>query len=167
MKKILFLLLLVATIAADAQEFSTLSKSTYSVRYPSTWKVDENADAKNFTLKSPTEGQEDVFVENLNLAIEKLTSLGDTAQDYAAFSKGYLPKKIKNFTVTTNKKGTLGKDSWFMEFKGLQNNKKLQWKQYYIVHNAKVHILTFTAEPNQYKNYLPAINAMMAGYRAK
>jgi hypothetical protein len=167
MKKILLSLLLLASIAVNAQEFTTLSKSTYSIKYPSTWVADENADAKGFTIKSPTEGQEDVFVENLNLAIEKLTSFGYTAQDYAAFSKGYLPQKIKNFTVITNKKGTLGKDSWFMEFKGLQNNKKLQWKQYYIVVNSKVHILTFTAEPDKYKNYLPVANAMMASYKAK
>jgi len=167
MKIVLLSFLLVITITAKAQEFSTLSKSTYSIKYPSTWIADENADAKNFTIKSPTEGQEDVFVENLNLAIEKLPTFGYTAQEYAAFSKSYLPQKIKNFTVLTNKKGTLGKDSWFMEFKGLQNNKKLQWKQYYIVVNSKVHILTFTAEPAQYKNYLPVVNAMMASYKVK
>lgn len=166
MKKILLPLLTFICITAIAQQTNTLSKAAYRIKYPADWTVEPDANERQFTIKSPTESQEDVFVENLNLAVEKLPAFGYTAAEYASFSKGYLPQKIKKFTVLTNKKGNIGKDSWYMEFKGLQNNKKLQWKQYYIVHNSKVHILTFTAEPAQYKIFLPMVNKMLASYKA-
>ncbi len=167
MKNIILSILLSAGMIANAQDFSTLSKSAYSIKYPSDWTVKPDADSKQFTIKSPTESNADLFVENLNLAVETLPTIGYTAQQYAAFSKGYLPQKIKKFSVLKNEKGNLGKESWFMEFKGLQNGTSLQWKQYYIVQNGKVHILTFTAEPGEYKKFLPVVNAMLASYKIK
>ncbi len=151
-----------------AQETSTLSKSAYSIKYPSTWTIDATTDAKQFTIKAPADsGIIDNYVENLNLMVNQLTSPYN-AEQYAAFSKNYLPQKIKNFVVLENKKGTIaGKDSWYMVFKGLQLGKKLQWKQYYIVQNGKVHILTFTAEAFRYKDYVKAVNAMIASYVIK
>lgn len=167
MKKIIIAVLLLTGMIVQAQEMTTLSKSAYSIKYPSTWKVANDANAKQFTIKSPTASNEDLFVENLNLAVETLPTIGYTAQQYASFSKGYLPQKIKKFIVLKNEKGNLGKESWYMEFKGLQNGTSLQWKQYYIVQNGRVHILTFTAEPGEYKKFLPVVNSMLASYRIK
>jgi len=153
-------------VIATAQT-STLSKSAYAVKYPSSWTVDASTDAKQFTIKAPADsGVADTYVENLNMVINQLSS-PYTALEYANFSKGYLPQKLKQFVVLENKKGVIGKDSWYMVFKGLQSGKKLQWKQYYIVQNGKVHILTFTAEAFRYKEYIKTVNAVMASYVVK
>ena len=160
----LFLLL---TGFSAAGQSNTLSKSSYSVKYPDPWSIEGTADAKQFTIKAaPDSGIMDNFIENLNMVINDLNSPMN-AQQYAAFSKGYLPKKIKNFVVLENAKGNLGKDSWYMVFKGVQFGKKLQWKQYYIVKGSKVHILTFTGEATRYKQYIKTINSMMASYTIK
>lgn len=168
MKKMLLGILLFFAAAIHAQELATLSKSTYSIKYPAGWLVDPSSNAKQFTVKAPADDAGDVLAENLNLVIENLPTSSYTAEQYAVFSKGYLPQKIKNFVVIQNKKGnTTGKDSWFMVFKGQQSDKKLQWKQYYIVYKGKVHILTFTAAPAQYNNYIKTVDAMIASYTVK
>jgi hypothetical protein len=154
------------SVACFAQT-NTLSKSTYSVKYPSPWSIEGEADTKQFTIKAaPDSGIMDNFIENLNMVVNDLNSPMN-AQQYAVFSKGYLPQKIKSFVVLENAKGNLGKDSWFMVFKGMQFGKKLQWKQYYIVKGSKVHILTFTGEAIRYKQYIKTINTMMASYTIK
>lgn len=155
------------SLSALAQS-NTLSKSTYSIKYPSPWSIEGTADAKQFTIKAaPDSGlMQDNFIENLNLVIYDLTSPMN-AQQYADFSKTTLPQKIKGFAILQNAKGSLGKDSWYMVFKGVQFNKKLQWKQYYIVKGAKVHILTFTAEATRYKDYIKTVDAMMKSYAVK
>lgn len=155
------------SLSALAQS-NTLSKSTYSIKYPSPWSIEGTADAKQFTIKAaPDSGlMQDNFIENLNLVIYDLTSPMN-AQQYADFSKTTLPQKIKSFAILQNAKGSLGKDSWYMVFKGVQFNKKLQWKQYYIVKGAKVHILTFTAEATRYKDYIKTVDAMMKSYAGK
>ena len=154
------------TLIGTAQ-ITTLSKSAYSIKYPPTWTVDASTDAKQFTIKAKADsGVNDTYVENLNMVINQLSSLY-SAEGYATFSKGYLPQKIKQFVVLESKKGNIGKDSWYMVFKGLQLGKKLQWKQYYIVQNGKVHILTFTAEGFRYKDYIKTVNTMLASYVVK
>lgn len=151
----------------SAAQTTTLSKATYSIKYPADWFLEPGADAKQFTVKAPADsGLVDNFVENLNMVINDVT--GYDAKQYAAFSKGYLPQKIKQFVVLEDKKGTFaGKDSWYMVFKGIQFGKKLQWKQYYIIKGNKAHILTFTCEATRYKQYIKTVDAMMAGYVVK
>jgi len=166
MKIITTLALLLCGTMAFAQS-NTLSKPAYSIKYPSPWSIEGAADAKQFTIKAvPDSGIDDNFIENLNMVINDLNSPMD-AKQYAEFSKGYLPQKIKNFTVLQNAKGTLSSNSWYMVFKGIQFGKKLQWKQYYIVKGAKVHILTFTAEAIRYKEYIKTVDAMMKSYVAR
>jgi eukaryotic-like serine/threonine-protein kinase len=166
MKMITTVCLLLCSVAALAQT-STLSKATYSVKYPAPWSIEGTADTKQFTIKAaPDSGLIDNFIENLNMVINDLNSPMD-AKQYAEFSKGYLPQKIKNFTVLQNAKGNLTSNSWYMVFKGIQFGKKLQWKQYYIVKGAKVHILTFTAEAIRYKEYIKTVDAMMKSYVAR
>ena len=168
MKKIFFALSFFSATVLQAQQLITLSKPTYSIKYPSNWELDPSADTKQFTVKAPADDAADVIAENLNVVIEILPTVSYTAEQYATFSRGYLPQKVKNFTVLQSKKGNIaGKDSWYTTFKGQQNKKKLQWKQYYIVFKGKVHILTFTAAPAQYNSYLKTVNAMIASYVAK
>lgn len=167
MKLFISVLFLLCSVFAAAQQTATLSKATYSFKYPSDWFLEPGADAKTFTVKAPADsGLIDNFVENLNMVINDVT--GYDAKQYAGFSKGYLPQKIKQFTVLEDKKGNFaGKDSWYMVFKGIQFGKKLQWKQYYIMKGSKVHILTFTCEASRYRQYIKTVDAMMASYVVK
>ncbi len=166
MKKTLLILFCTCSLIVSAQT-TTLSKSTYAIKYPNSWETEGMADAKQFTIKAaPDSGVDDQFIENLNLVIYDLTSPMN-AQQYADFSKTTLPQKIKNFVILQNAKGNLGKDSWYMVFKGVQFGKKLQWKQYYIVKGGKVHILTFTSEATRYKQYIKTVDTMMKSYQLK
>lgn len=166
MKLILSLVLCSISLLAAAQT-NTLAKASYSIKYPDSWLVEPGADAKQFTIKAPADsGLADNFVENLNMVINDIP--GYDAKQYAEYSKGYLPQKIKQFVVLENKKGNFaGRDSWYLVFKGIQFGKKLQWKQYYIVKGTKAHILTFTCEATRYRQYIKTVDAMIASYLVK
>jgi hypothetical protein len=165
--KYLFSFLFCLGAVAGVAQTASLSFKTYSIRYPESWFVEPDAGAKQFTIKAPADtGLSDYFVENLNMVINDVT--GYNAQQYAAFSKDYLPQKIKQFVVLENQKGSFaGIDSWYLVFKGMQFGKKLQWKQYYIIKGGKAHILTFTCEARRWKQYLPEVDKMIRSYVVK
>ena len=164
-----FIPLIGALLLAGSLQAQTanLSFKTYSIRYPETWFVEPDAGPKTFTIKAPADsGLIDNFVENLNMVINDVP--GYNAQQYAEFSKGYLPQKIKQFVVLESKKGSFaGLDSWYLVFKGIQFGKKLQWKQYYILKGGRAHILTFTCEASRWKQYIAVVDRMMRSYVVK
>ncbi len=165
--KIFLLLMGLCPVFTITAQTATLSFKTYSIRYPESWTVSEDTGPKQFTLSAPADsGSSEAFVENLNGVIQELT--GYNAQQYAEFSRGYLPQKIKSFSVLESSKGSfVGYDSWYLVFKGIQFGKKLQWKQYYILKGGRVHILTFTCEARRWKQYVATADRMMKSYVLK
>ena len=92
MKLLLPLALTCFAFAAAAQQTTTLSKSAYSIKYPSTWTVDASTDPKQFTIKAPADsGVVDTYVENLNMVINSSQALTQ-------------PKSMPNFPRTIFRK---------------------------------------------------------------
>jgi hypothetical protein len=158
--------LLFLSSAAFTQTYKTLSKGSYSVKYPADWTVDASTNNQQFTVNAGSDGDTDVFTENVNMVSNNIN--GYTPQSYAAYSKTYLPKKIKNFTVLEEKAVKQGgKDGYYMVFKGVQEGKKMKWKQMYFIHSGKVYIVTFTAEEKAYANYIKTVAPVLSSFVVK
>jgi hypothetical protein len=151
-----------------AQTTKTLSKPTYSIKYPDTW-----------TLGTTTNTSFDIFAgnaiidvkyrANLNLAVSAIDA-SYTVQSYATNAKKTLPTKIAGFKITQEKAITQGgKKGYYMIFKGKQKPDKdaLQWKQYYFIDKEKVYILTFTSEESNFENYMKSIGTMLNSFTVK
>ncbi len=165
MKHIIPVLLVIISYNSKAQS-KIVVKKNYTITYPAAWNVAASSTNAACSIEAPSDGAGDAFVENINLTSSPIK--GYTAATYAAFSKGYLPKKIKNFTVLEEKAITTnGTPGYYMVFKGLQGKDKLQWKQYYYIHNNTIYILTLTAEQAKYANYITQVQPSLQSFTIK
>lgn len=153
------------TAKVAAPIINYLKKSAYQIIVPSGWKSDPNCPEKNCTLTAPgdTIGPYDSYTESINIVFENLSSKSYTVDQYADFSKGYLPKVVKGFKVLERKK--LKPNVIMMVYTGEKNSFPQTWRQYYYVKNQKVYIVTFACEPHKYAYYLPIVTESLASFK--
>lgn len=167
MKKITALCFIsILCIGVTAQTLKTISKPAYSVKYPDTWTVDASTGAKQFTVNAPSDGEGDVFTENVNMVSYAIN--GYNAKTYAAYSKTYLPQKVKNFKVLEEKAFTQGgKEGYYLVFTGKQEGQLLKWKQMYFIVNGTGYVLTFTAQQTVYNKYIKTAAQILSSFVIK
>ncbi|MFT6880185.1 MAG: hypothetical protein ACJARG_001114, partial [Arcticibacterium sp.] len=134
---------------------------------PNTWKISPGCLEMQCTGVSPTDtiGGYDTYLESINLTINKLSSASYTAQKYANYSAGYLPKVVSQFRVLDKTK--LSASSYRLTYTGVKNNLRQVWRQYYHVKNAQVYIVTFSAEQKKYRFYKDMIEPYLASFKFK
>ncbi|MFT7248778.1 MAG: hypothetical protein ACI9DJ_002659 [Algoriphagus sp.] len=139
----------------------------YSIDLPNTWKISPGCLEMQCTGVSPTDtiGGYDTYLESINLTINKLSSASYTAQKYANYSAGYLPKVVSQFRVLDKTK--LSASSYRLTYTGVKNNLRQVWRQYYHVKNAQVYIVTFSAEQKKYRFYKDMIEPYLASFKFK
>jgi hypothetical protein len=128
-------------------------KKGYKIQMPTGWRIAPGSADNNSSLFAPTDTlfSPDIYVENINIAVEKLSTTSYTVDQYATFSIGYLPKVVKNFKLVSKKK--LNSSSYVVEYKGNKNNFDQTWRQFYYVKNAKVYIVTLATETPKFEYY--------------
>jgi PsbP-like protein len=158
MKKTFLLLLVFATTTIFAQTTKTLSKTTYSIKYPDTWTLGTTTNT-SFDIFAGNQIADKKYRGNLNLDVRTIDA-SYTVQSYAVNAKKTLPTKIAGFKVTEEKAITQGgKKGYYMVFKGQQKPDKdaLKWKQFYFIEKGKIFILTFTCEEANFEAYIKSI----------
>ncbi|AWW00217.1 hypothetical protein [Arcticibacterium luteifluviistationis] len=151
----------------DAEAPLLIDMPTYSIELPNTWTIKAGCVEEQCTAHSPTDTLRgyDTYIESVNLTVNKLSSASYTAEKYANFSIGYLPKVVKGFKVLEKKK--LSPKSYVISYKGNKNNIWQTWIQYYHVKNSKVYIVTFSAETLKYRHYQDMIEPYLASFKFK
>jgi hypothetical protein len=166
MIRLLTMFLLVLCQMSFSQTTKTLSKASYSIKYPDTWTLEDGASSTFFNLFAGNDITDASYRANINLSASTIT--GYTPQTYAAYSKTFLPSKIKNFKVTQEKAVTQGgKKGYYMIFKGKQGTDVLKWKQFYFIEKGKVYVLTFTCEEGNFEAYQKAIGSTLSSFSVK
>jgi hypothetical protein len=142
-----------------------LEKKGYKIQIPKGWRLAPECQDNNCSLFSPADTLllPDTYVENINIAVEKLSSPGYTVDQYAAYSITYLPKVVQNFKLISKKK--LNANSFVVEYKGLKNNFLQTWRQFYYVKNSKVYIVTLATETPKFEYYKPLIESYLKSFK--
>ena len=142
-----------------------LKKVGYSINIPDGWKILDNCQENLCSLLSPADtlGILDRFTENINFIIEKLSTASYSVDKYATYSEGYLPKVVKNFKVIEKKK--LKSNTFRMTYKGEKSGFFQTWRQYYVVKNQKLYILTFACETSKYEYYQPIVEPFLNSFK--
>ncbi len=152
-----------------AQTTKTITKPTYTIKYPTTWTLGTITNT-SFDIFASNEILDKKYRANINLEVQTIDA-SYTLQTYAANAKKTLPTKITSFKVTEEKAITQGgKKGYFMVFKGKQkpNPDALKWKQYYFIEKGKIYIVTFTCEEANFDAYIKAIgNTMLSSFTVK
>jgi hypothetical protein len=164
MKKIFLFLSFLFVANAFAQTTKTLTKPSYSIKYPDTWTLGTTTNT-SFDIFAGNTITDVKYRANLNLNVRTIDA-SYTVETYAANAKKTLPTKIAGFKVTQEKAITQGgKKGYYMIFKGKQKPDKdaLQWKQYYFIEKGKIYIVTFTCEEANFDAYIKTIGTSMLG----
>ena len=134
-----------------------------NVDFPKNWKIVENFMETVFLIKEPIIEEEngDVFAENVNLVREFAQS---SKSDDANFSlNNYVEEKIvehrnyfEDFDIIEHKDGLYRNDrAVILLFTGKASNIEFKIKQCFFLLNEHVYIFSFTAQTDQFDNYLP------------
>lgn len=129
----------------------------YRITVPESWYIKAGCVDEKCVMLSPADtlSSYDRFTENISITVSKLSSSKYTADMYADFSKGYLPKVVSNFEVLERKR--LKSNKVLMVYRGKKDGYEQTWMQYYNVKNAKVYIVTCSIETKNYEAYRPII----------
>lgn len=147
----------ITTVSVIVKKPKVVDLKQYSITVPEGWRVQTGCIDEKCVLLSPrdTLTTYDRFTENISITINKLSSSKYTADMYANFSKGYLPKVVSNFEVLERKR--LKYNNVLMTYRGKKDRHEQTWMQYYVVKNSKVYIVTCSIETKNYEYYRPII----------
>jgi hypothetical protein len=166
---------IIQTVVAQVdQAFKTYDNPKFglTVPYPPTWSVDElrkdPATASNNSIvaifKSPAEGQNDKYLENVIVNVQGPRSGIKSLEQYTQNSVKAFNNMNDTIKITQSRSDTLaGLPAHKLEytssaFKGL-NLKKMQ--VFTVVNNNTAYVVTYSAEDSQYDKNLPAIEKMI------
>ncbi|HLO42731.1 MAG TPA: hypothetical protein VK175_00285 [Leadbetterella sp.] len=157
----------VAPDTSKAPKPMVLDKKTYKMDIPKGWRIQDNCQENLCSLLSPADTLSyiDRFVDNINIAVDKLPSANYTVDKYAQFSIDYLPRVVKNFKIIEKKK--LKPNVYLVTYKGDKSGYAQTWRQYYYVKNAKVFIVTFACETDKYAYYKDIVEPYLSSFKLK
>jgi eukaryotic-like serine/threonine-protein kinase len=174
--KTLFTLTLLLLIAADSKPKTDFSKvqvpadfksynstrEKFDIKYPPTWRLEEKEEAVFFF--SPREGEQDTFLENINLRADPAEGLKIT--DLPEAFKAEINKQFQNVKFDKFDRATIdGHDAYFTTYTATFQNTNMKWAQLITIARDKVFTLTFTADPTTFEKYWPTAEQTFASVR--
>jgi len=153
---ILFVTLLVLSLAAHGQTTMDVKIGNISISVPSGWIAQYSDTTIIFILYSPIE-ENDTFQENVNLTTETLPS------KYS--EKGYLTAATENLkSLYKDFKIIESKDNYHV-FTGIINDKLLQQMQFVQIKDNVAYVVTYTATPDSFDRYVKIFNQIQQTFK--
>ena len=138
----------------------------FRVEYPEAWSKQSRDDffATGITFFSPLEGDSDDFKEQVSVLVENLPSDVDLER-YTEDSIAEV-KKLSDPNVAEAKKVNLGKsEGRQIIYAGEVGGNIVQRMQTWSIEDNRAYIVTYTAKPDSYDNYLPTVEKMMESFK--
>lgn len=151
-----------AAVSQSESNTKEISKKGYSIRYDSTFRLDESGrNGVEFYLFTPTSSGDD-FSENINLMIQDLGVLKYDLNQFIALSEKQIQASGK--LVESIRKNEKGQEFHILIFEAKMNGLDLKFLQYDFVKNDKAYVLTFSSKRNEFENYLKEIEKVMNSF---
>lgn len=136
--------------------------------YPVDWEV-EGSDGGGIVAAfiAPLEDENDVFEENVSVAIEDMGGEDVTMEMLAEASKKQLGEVIANFQVVKEETAELdGLPFYSLYFSGTQGELDLIWQQVFMIVDGFAYIFTYTAEPESFDTFVGQAGAIIGSWNA-
>jgi serine/threonine-protein kinase len=151
--------------------FLTYTDATYKIKlvYPKEWEKKVGELGTIVAFLSPPESASDTFRENVNIAIEDISSRPMTLDEYTNLSLSQLDQFVQNANVLESGEDTLGGiRAHRLVYTGeMESNGKiytLKWLQVYTIKNNKVYMFTYTSAEDSYSDYLDSVEQMIDSF---
>ena len=137
----------------------------FRVNYPEVWSQQNRDDffAMGVVFFSPLENDSDKFKERVSVLVENLSSDMSLAQ-YTDESISEI-KRLSDPKVGEAQAINLGNhEARQVVYLGEENGNPVQRMQTWSVKNNQAYVITYTAQPDSYDNYLPAVEKMIESF---
>ena len=135
------------------------------VTYPETWQTEKRDDflISGIIFISPLEHSQDVFQEKVSVFVENLVS--DTSlRKYTAESIAEI-KRFSDPNITNVKSTVLGDyEARSVIYQGEDGGLKVKKMQIWTVIDNKAYTITYTAQRDRFKNYLPIVRQIITSF---
>lgn len=153
----------------DEVEWKSHSTSKFSISYPENWLLDLTGQYNSeLFLFSEKEGDEDQFIENINLMIQDLKGLVLDLKEYTDITVQQVKQMLTDGELIENKTLTKnGKSYQRLSYTGIQNEMDIYFLQYFWIVKEKAFILTFVSETSTLTEYEKTAEQIMNSFELK
>ena len=140
---------------AMSSKWKTQSTKEFSVQYPPQWEYDDSGlMGTNFIIFSPQENSSDQFRENVNYSTQDVSQYNMTLDQFVELTEQQLFQMITDAKLISSERiSHHNKEMHRIEYAGKQGQFSLTFYQLFWIENGIAHVLTFTAEEDQYEKY--------------
>lgn len=149
------------------KDFLTYESPTHGIRikYPKDWTMQEGFMGTVVVFLSPKADASDVFQENLSVGVEDLSGVSITLDEYTELTIDQIEQFITDFNVVESGKTTLANNSAYkIVYTGSQAQYSIKWMQIWTIKGYKAYLITYTAETNNYSDFLEIVEAMISSF---
>jgi len=164
MRFLTYFFILINTLSCAQDNRKVLEKEDFSISYPSNLNLDDSGkEGTRFILTADKDGEDDIFVENINLSTQKVGNITfnefikKTEIEVSSVAK-IVEKKVLNIN---------GKKCFSLKITATQNGIDAIFLQHYYIENQKVYVLTFSSEASVYNDYYDEMNEVLMSFEIK
>jgi serine/threonine-protein kinase len=140
-----------------------------SIQRPKTWQPEERPDRITGNVVkfiSPLVNDSDKYSENVNLVVQNLSENRSTLEQFTPFRLDVIKKSSPKIKVIQEGQQKLAnREAYQVTYTLEEDGMSLERLQIWTVKERKAYILTYTAQPNQYSQYLPTVKQMINSFR--
>lgn len=164
-KRIYFVVFVVLVLACNQKEsLVDFEKEDFIVSYPVSLSITEEGEGGTvFILRTSKEGEDDSFIENINLVKSSIGNFSFEALTSKAISdiKG-VADIVENKRIKIN-----GSDCLRIIFKLSEEGKKMKVIQHFFVNKKKAYVMTFISEEGKFNKFFDEANSVLMSFKLK
>lgn len=166
MKKIFLFVAVFISISTFSQDVKTVKTTDYEISYPSNFRCDDSKTRNTeFIIYTEKEGENDTFIENINLLIQNLKGYKIDLKQYVEISENQVNKNGK--LIESKRINLNNSEIHVLSYTANLSGKDLKFYQYLLIKNEKAYILTYTAEINKFDVFFPEIIKIFNAFSLK
>jgi hypothetical protein len=154
--------------ADNSDGWKTVTTDAYTIRYPSTWTLD-NSGRMGMTLQifSALSSPDDKFRENVNLVIQDLSGQPVKKLDqYMLLSENQIKTMLADPEILSCERSNRdGQEFQNIQYTAKQGIYKLRFQQYCTIKNEKAYVLTFTCVADEFEKYREVGGKIMDSFK--
>lgn len=138
----------------------------FSLEYANGWEKIEQEDNPVVAFYSPKEGDEDTFLENLNVGVEDLSDYPDlTLGEYCDVANGLIQNATADYQLVSKNGAVVGSNPAIQYvFTGKIRDRDLKVMQMITLKNQRAYVLTYNAEPDKYSTFSGDVEMMVDSF---
>jgi hypothetical protein len=138
----------------------------FTIKYPPDWEEQQGPEGAAVTFLSPREDAADKFRENINVLIQSLPDPDMSLQEYTDLSTTQGPQLIEGFKVLDQDEISLsGHAATRVHYSGGISGNDFEWEAVWLVEGGKAYVITFTASPDRFSDYLERAQAALNSFQ--